>query len=47
MTAKSISKVDKNRVLIGIGNFPDDSIKLSKDCNVGKFVCCFCLGPTL
>jgi hypothetical protein len=25
--------------LFGIGNFTDDSIKLSKDCNVGKFVC--------
>jgi hypothetical protein len=32
-------KVDKNIVLFGIGNFTDDSIKLSKDCNVGKFVC--------
>ena len=39
MTVKSISKVDNNRVLFGIGNFTDDSIKLSKDCNVGKYVC--------
>ncbi|CAG2232035.1 unnamed protein product [Mytilus edulis] len=39
MTAKSISKVDKNQILFGVGNFTDKPITLSKQCNLGKFVC--------
>ncbi|CAC5364651.1 unnamed protein product [Mytilus coruscus] len=39
MTAKSISKVDKNQILFGVGNFTDKPITLSKQCNVAEFVC--------
>ncbi|CAC5360358.1 unnamed protein product [Mytilus coruscus] len=39
MTAKSISKVDKNQILFGVGNFTDKPITLSKQCYLGKFVC--------
>ena len=39
MTAKSMKKVNENKVLFGVVNFTDKPITLSKDCHLGKFVC--------
>lgn len=39
MAAKSISKIDQNKVLFGIGNFTDECITLKKNCHIGRFVC--------